>query len=88
MASLRFTDVQTRPPEFLDHQGRPAVVEPAVPVADREGVVNARVPLAVAALVRDLDRFVAEIREKDGFATPDIAVVAQSVGAVIAASRK
>jgi alpha-beta hydrolase superfamily lysophospholipase len=39
-----------------------------------------------AALVRDLDRFVDEIRGKDGFAAPDIAVIAQSVGAVITAS--
>ena len=36
--------------------------------------------------VRDLDCFVRHIRETDGFAMEDIAVVAQSVGAVLAAT--
>ncbi|MFI0844009.1 bifunctional alpha/beta hydrolase/class I SAM-dependent methyltransferase [Mesorhizobium sp. IMUNJ 23232] len=39
-----------------------------------------------AASVRDIDSFMKEINEKDGFATSDIAVVAQSVGAVLAAT--
>ena len=38
-----------------------------------------------AAAVRDLDRFIADIRARDGFASRDIAIVAQSVGAVLAA---
>ena len=36
--------------------------------------------------VRDLDCFVRHIRETDGFAMDDVAVVAQSVGAVLAAT--
>ena len=39
-----------------------------------------------AASVRDIDSFMQEIREKDGFEVNDIAVVAQSVGAVLAAT--
>jgi alpha-beta hydrolase superfamily lysophospholipase/SAM-dependent methyltransferase len=39
-----------------------------------------------AASVRDIDSFMQEIKEKDGFDTNDIAVVAQSVGAVLAAT--
>ena len=39
-----------------------------------------------AASVRDLDSFVRHIIARDGFAMEDIAVVAQSVGAVLAAS--
>lgn len=38
------------------------------------------------ALVRDLDAFVAHIGHQHGFAAGDIAVVAQSVGAVVAAT--
>ena len=39
-----------------------------------------------AASVRDVDCFMREIEAKDGFALSDIAVVAQSVGAVLAAT--
>ena len=39
-----------------------------------------------AASVRDVDCFIKEIAERDGFAPDDIAVVAQSVGAVLAAT--
>ncbi|MGN7773928.1 bifunctional alpha/beta hydrolase/class I SAM-dependent methyltransferase [Phyllobacterium sp. 22552] len=39
-----------------------------------------------AASVRDLDSFVKHICETDGFAVEDIAVIAQSVGAVLAAT--
>ncbi len=39
-----------------------------------------------AASVRDVDCFMREIEAKDGFAISDIAVVAQSVGAVLAAT--
>ncbi|MDQ6432785.1 bifunctional alpha/beta hydrolase/class I SAM-dependent methyltransferase [Mesorhizobium sp. LHD-90] len=39
-----------------------------------------------AASVRDIDSFMSEIRDKDSFAEADIAVVAQSVGAVLAAT--
>jgi alpha-beta hydrolase superfamily lysophospholipase/SAM-dependent methyltransferase len=39
-----------------------------------------------AASVRDIDSFMQEIKEKDGFEIGDIAVVAQSVGAVLAAT--
>ena len=39
-----------------------------------------------AASARDMDCFMREIAEKDGFAITDIAVVAQSVGAVLAAT--
>ncbi len=39
-----------------------------------------------AASVRDVDCFMKEIAERDGFAVEDIAVVAQSVGAVLAAT--
>jgi alpha-beta hydrolase superfamily lysophospholipase/SAM-dependent methyltransferase len=39
-----------------------------------------------AASVRDIDSFMQEINEKDGFGVRDIAVVAQSVGAVLAAT--
>lgn len=39
-----------------------------------------------AALVRDVDCFMREIEAQDGFGTQDIAVVAQSVGAVLAAT--
>ena len=38
------------------------------------------------ALVRDLDRFIALIGEQHGIAVQDIAIVAQSVGAVVAAT--
>ena len=40
----------------------------------------------VATLVRDLDGFVRHICARDGFATGEIAIVAQSVGAVVAAT--
>ena len=39
-----------------------------------------------AASVRDIDCFIKEATERDGFAVADIAVVAQSVGAVLAAT--
>jgi alpha-beta hydrolase superfamily lysophospholipase len=39
-----------------------------------------------AASVRDVDCFIKEIAERDGFTPDDIAVVAQSVGAVLAAT--
>ena len=39
-----------------------------------------------AASVRDIDRFVKHVQQTDGFAIEDIAVVAQSVGAVLAAT--
>jgi alpha-beta hydrolase superfamily lysophospholipase len=39
-----------------------------------------------ATLVDDLDRFVAHVREVHGIATPNVAIVAQSVGAVVAAA--
>lgn len=39
-----------------------------------------------AALVRDLDDFVAHIGQTDGIPTSDVAIVAQSVGAVVAAA--
>ena len=42
--------------------------------------------LSFAHSVRDLDCFVRHIREADGFAMDEIAVVAQSVGAVLAAT--
>ncbi|WP_198023997.1 bifunctional alpha/beta hydrolase/class I SAM-dependent methyltransferase [Mesorhizobium sp. LNHC221B00] len=39
-----------------------------------------------AALVRDIDCFMREIAARDGFATQDIALIAQSFGAVLAAA--
>lgn len=39
-----------------------------------------------SALVRDIDCFMREIAVKDGFATQDIALIAQSFGAVLAAA--
>ncbi|WP_164920064.1 bifunctional alpha/beta hydrolase/class I SAM-dependent methyltransferase [Mesorhizobium ciceri] len=39
-----------------------------------------------SALVRDIDCFMREIAERDGFATRDIALIAQSFGAVLAAA--
>ncbi|MEO5755626.1 MAG: bifunctional alpha/beta hydrolase/class I SAM-dependent methyltransferase [Mesorhizobium sp.] len=39
-----------------------------------------------AALVRDIDCFMHEIADKDGFGTQDIALIAQSFGAVLAAA--
>ena len=39
-----------------------------------------------AASVRDLDRFVQHIVDEDGFAVEDMAIIAQSVGAVLAAT--
>jgi alpha-beta hydrolase superfamily lysophospholipase len=39
-----------------------------------------------SALVRDIDCFMREIAAKDGFATQDIALIAQSFGAVLAAA--
>ncbi|NEJ91577.1 hypothetical protein GR223_37670, partial [Rhizobium leguminosarum] len=39
-----------------------------------------------SALVRDIDCFMCEIAARDGFATQDIALIAQSFGAVLAAA--
>ncbi|TGV62478.1 alpha/beta fold hydrolase, partial [Mesorhizobium sp. M00.F.Ca.ET.149.01.1.1] len=39
-----------------------------------------------AALMRDIDCFMREIAAKDGFAAQDIALIAQSFGAVLAAA--
>jgi alpha-beta hydrolase superfamily lysophospholipase len=39
-----------------------------------------------SALVRDIDCFMREIAARDGFATQDIALIAQSFGAVLAAA--
>jgi alpha-beta hydrolase superfamily lysophospholipase len=40
----------------------------------------------VGAVVRDLDTFVRHLCQTDGFVVPDVAIVAQSVGAVVAAA--
>ena len=47
---------------------------------------RARLLSSFAASVRDIDSFMHEIAAKDGFAPGDIAIVAQSVGAVLVAT--